>query len=530
MIATLIQEADPAAISYALLLFLIQFLVYRAQQSKSKSNNHSKESHLEPDGVTLPPTIPSKLPLIGHVINYVRDGQEYFSSLCRSTPSPVFTINMANIKVSIVQPELRQHLPKIRNLKFYPLVPTIFRRALDFGEHSCAVLNEDFKESHGFGPQIARIFREEFIPNRNLRRYIEQLDGHIHDEFSKLVPQHGGINKIRVEEWVFTTVVGALGKVLWGENSKTTSPFSNPEFLRHLKIMLQNLRTLSSPVELVIDRKLLESRRFVRQELERSASNTEYPADSLLGRLRLACDNHGAAAEDWTDFQLLLLAGALPNIVGVLTWTVHHLLADHDWKTGLREEINAFVDEQAGEIDLAEIPTRCPKLSATWNEVLRYHSGFSIARYVQEDTTIANRWLLKKGTNLIAPVRPHHVDKHVWGDDVDEFRPQRFLKTDGSLDEKERRKMKMFGLFGVMCPGRFLAANIAMSFTIRFLSSVNVSTLDEKPHVVPAETTDSMVGLPTPACDPEILVERYQRKITDIKILFHHPRQESNTY
>lgn len=525
MLDTFLREVDPAVIGCALLLFTIQFAVYRARYKQSFYDDFSKTSP-KPGGLAIPPTLSTPIPLIGHVINYVRDGQEYFSNLCRSTPSPVFTIRMATFKMAIVRPELRQHLPKIRNLKFYPLVPTIFRRALGFGDHSCAILNEEVQGSHGFGPQIARIFRDEFIPNRNLRRYIEQLDGHIRVKFSELVPRHDSVDKLCVEDWVFTTVVGALGKVLWGENEENDVPFSNPEFLQHLKVMLQNLRTLSSPVDFIIDPKLIESRRFVRREIERSASVTEYPADSLLGRLRSACDSHGAAEEDWTDFQLLLLAGALPNIIGVLTWTVHHLLADPEWKASLCEEVEEFIDGEAGDIDLAEIPTRCPKLSATWHEVLRCHSGFSIARHVQEETTLANRWLLKKGTTLIAPVRPHHVDKQVWGDDVDHFRPQRFLRADGSLDEKEKRKMRMFGLFGVMCPGRFLAANIAMSFTIRLLASVNVRTLDGQPHVVPCETTDSMVGLPTPAYDPEILVETNHRGPRDIRIRLHSPKQE----
>ncbi|TPX16977.1 uncharacterized protein E0L32_003539 [Thyridium curvatum] len=527
MLDALLQNVDPAAVAGALLLLSLQLLQFCAQCQYAQHLIDNEPRKIRVDVVVLPRLLPTTVPLIGHAVNYMREGHDYFSNLCRSTKLPIFTIRIAPISLTIVQPSLRQYLPKVRHLRLNSLVAAIFRRALAFGDHSCALLREELQQSHGFGSQVSRIFREEFIPNRNLRRYVLRLDDHIHNAFSDLVHRNSDA-KIRIEEWVFSTVVGALGSVLWGESSSQKSPFSESEFLFHLKSMLQNMRALSNPVSLLIDRKLLESRRFVREALKSSAAVAEYPSDSLLGRLRSACDAHGAAPEDWTDFQLLLLAGALPNIVGGLAWTVHHLVAEPEWLASMREELTAYSDSVGGEIDLAEVPTRCPKLMATWKEVLRCHSGFSIARHVESDTTIASRWLLGKGTILVAPLRPYHIDAAVWGDDVDEFRPARFLKADGSLDESQRRKMKMFGLFGAMCPGRFLAANIAMSFMIRLISSVDICTIDGRPHVVPQEAKDSMVGLPIPEDDPEVFVRRWRQDPQEITIRLHSAKSASS--
>lgn len=41
-----------------------------------------------------------------------------------------------------------------------------------------------------------------------------------------------GGQKIWMEEWIFKTLVGALGKSLWGGDS---GPFSDPEFVAHLR-------------------------------------------------------------------------------------------------------------------------------------------------------------------------------------------------------------------------------------------------------------------------------------------------------
>lgn len=98
------------------------------------------------------------------------------------TSLPVFTIRMAKVKLSLVKPELTRHLPRVRHLSLSPLVLQLFRRSLDLGEFSCSLLKEEDELSRQFGPEISRIFREEFIPNKNLRKYVEEIDGYVQRE------------------------------------------------------------------------------------------------------------------------------------------------------------------------------------------------------------------------------------------------------------------------------------------------------------------------------------------------------------
>jgi hypothetical protein len=44
--------------------------------------------------------------------------------------------------------------------------------------------------------------------------------------------------KIFIEEWIFNTLVGALGKSLWGGDN---GPFGDPEFVRHLGMFFNSL-------------------------------------------------------------------------------------------------------------------------------------------------------------------------------------------------------------------------------------------------------------------------------------------------
>lgn len=89
---------------------------------------------------------------------------------------------MGAVKLSLVKPELTRDLPKVRNLSLGPLVLQLFHRSLDLGEFSCSLLKEEDEMSRKFAPEISRLFREEFIPNRNLRKYVEELDGYVHRE------------------------------------------------------------------------------------------------------------------------------------------------------------------------------------------------------------------------------------------------------------------------------------------------------------------------------------------------------------
>jgi hypothetical protein len=46
-----------------------------------------------------------------------------------------------------------------------------------------------------------------------------------------------GGQKIYLEEWIFKTLVSALGESLWGGDN---GPFSDPEFVAHLRYSLQS--------------------------------------------------------------------------------------------------------------------------------------------------------------------------------------------------------------------------------------------------------------------------------------------------
>jgi cytochrome P450 len=303
--------------------------------------------------------------------------------------------------------------------------------------------------------------------------------------------------------------------------------------LTKLRTFLLNIQRLNNPAKFMIGEDLLESRRFVRSRLDGFSfddfaqkcaapeKTCEPVEETFLGRVRELCLRHGASADGWTDHQLLLIFGLVPNVMAASTWMVHHLLADPALMAEVRRELAGCIDGSAGtsgSIDLAKGPETCPHLYAVWYEVLRFHGGFVIGRYVHEDTSLAGEYLLKKGSFLLAPLRPHHFDRKIWGPDVDTFRPARFLTGDGKLNYGPTKNLRVYGLFGSLCPGRFLAVHFAIVGIIRLLLAFEILPV-KKPHVPPDECKDTLVGLVTPAWDAEVSLEK-RRDDRPVRIIY----------
>ena len=106
------------------------------------------------------------------------------------------------------------------------------------------------------------------------------------------------------------------------------------------------------------------------------------------------------------------------------------------------------------------------------NEVLRlYPSSPNAQRQAREDIQVGDM-VIPNGTNIWIDVVGMHHDRSLWGDDVNEFKPERF---DGNLHGGCKHKMGYlpFGFGGRMCIGRSYAImeyKIVMSSILRRFS------------------------------------------------------------
>ncbi|KAL8652125.1 MAG: hypothetical protein Q9210_002876 [Variospora velana] len=99
-------------------------------------------------------------------------------------------------------------------------------------------------------------------------------------------------------------------------------------------------------------------------------------------------------------------------------------------------------------------------LNAAFDETLRLTSGASSARTVVAPTQLRTK-TLQEGTKLLMPYRQLHFQETVFGPDIKEFRPQRFL---GDKKPRSSPDFKPFGGGITYCSGRFMARREVLAF------------------------------------------------------------------
>nr|QWK52271.1 cytochrome P450 715A1-1 [Isatis tinctoria] len=136
-----------------------------------------------------------------------------------------------------------------------------------------------------------------------------------------------------------------------------------------------------------------------------------------------------------------------------LTWALMLLAIHPEWQDTLRDEIRQVIGDS--EIEYNKL-AGLKKMSWVMNEVLRlYPSAPNAQRQARRDIDV-NGQVIPNGTNIWIDVVAMHHDVELWGDDVHEFKPERF---DGDLHGGCKNKMGFmpFGFGGRMCIGRNLA-------------------------------------------------------------------------
>lgn len=88
----------------------------------------------------------------------------------------------------------------------------------------------------------------------------------------------------------------------------------------------------------------------------------------------------------------------------------------------------------------------------------------------------SSKHLLNVGTKVLSPFRQLHFDENVFGDDVHEFRFDRFLgiENEGLAKGKSYRP---FGGGSTYCPGRFVAKQEVFMFVAAVLARFDISTV-----------------------------------------------------
>ncbi|TBU45145.1 cytochrome P450 monooxygenase pc-bph [Dichomitus squalens] len=184
------------------------------------------------------------------------------------------------------------------------------------------------------------------------------------------------------------------------------------------------------------------------------------PSDraDLLSKLQEGRDDNGdpMGREELTAEALTQLIAGSDTTSNSSCALTYWLAKNQAAQRKLQQELDAALGSDDDPVASYEQVKRLPYLEAVINEALRIHatSGIGLPRLVPEGGLTVCGKFFPEGTVLSVPTYTIHRDKAVWGEDVDDFRPERWFEQDKNLVQKT---FNPFSFGPRSCVGRNLA-------------------------------------------------------------------------
>jgi len=183
--------------------------------------------------------------------------------------------------------------------------------------------------------------------------------------------------------------------------------------------------------------------------------------EDMLRRLLEARDDDGKpmGPEELSAESFLLIIAGADTVANTSCAITYYVSRDQRVQAKLQAELDealATVDDAVAPYDTVK---DLPYLDAVINEGLRVHStiGAGLPRIVPAGglTVLGERF--KEGTWVSVPTYTTQRNKAVWGQNADEFYPERWIGADGEAKKEMMRAFAPFSLGPRACIGRNLA-------------------------------------------------------------------------
>ena len=233
-------------------------------------------------------------------------------------------------------------------------------------------------------------------------------------------------------------------------------------------------------------------------------------SDLVNGRLETALSN-GLTVEDFAPYEVGGSFAVLVNTAPAVFWMIFLVYSYPSLFSEIRAEVEPIMsisrdDGLVRSLDITSLKQSCPLLTSTFQEVLRFRSMGTSVRQVMEDTILQDKWLLKKDCMIQMPSQIIHTSSAIWGDDVNEFNPRRFLR-DGQLGKRPNAAaFRAFGGGTTLCPGRHFATNEVLAVFTMFVMRFDLTPCSGEWSLPTTHNTNMASVVMTPDNDIEVQV------------------------
>ncbi|KAI1206943.1 cytochrome P450 [Annulohypoxylon truncatum] len=415
-----------------------------------------------------PPLAPQSIPIIGHMIGLSRSKFNYYVDLSEQTGSPIFTMSLPGQKMYVVtDPELVQTVQKQHKILAFPPIEAKFAsQVCGASLEAQAILNKNVNGDEGnFGLSMESYdaMRAGLKPGSQLDDMNRLMIQEIAKSLDSLQPRKGESRRIGMYSWLRDAITTATTRSVYGP----MNPYDD-------KSIADAFWNSKAPIA---------ARAKVAKAFEAYYKAGGVKKASALAQNRYQAEiNNNVPLEDIARYEVGGSIAVLVNTAPAAFWTLLLLHSHPGVLDDIRKEIDACIETTTENsttikaIDITTLKESCSLLLSSYQEVLRYCSMGTSVREVMEDTYLGP-WLLKKGAMLQMPSRIIHQDANIWGANVKDFNPRRFLP-----EEKQNRPrdtcFRAFGGGKTLCPGRHFATNEILAVVAVFIARLDMKPVE----------------------------------------------------
>ncbi|KAL8822521.1 MAG: hypothetical protein Q9191_006745 [Dirinaria sp. TL-2023a] len=478
-------------------------------------------SHLAMQDAREPPQAPTPIPLIGHLIGLARSKFNYHVQLSHEISSPIFTIKMLGQKMYVVTNldlvQAIQKLPKV--LAFSPIAAKFASQACGSSTeaHDILMKNVNGDEGNwGLSMESHEAMRTALKPGAALDDMNRLMMQNIAASLDDLTVGIGQTVEIRLSEWVRDSVTAATTNSVYGPQS----PFKERDVANAFWEFENDLMSiLVGIMPSFRARRGIAGRATVAKAFEKYFLAEAHEQASMLAQVRYETSfKNGIPVEDIARYEVGGALALLVNTAPAAFWMLLLIYAHPGLLEDIREEVGSIMTQTSDSsgitrhIDITSLKSTCRLLTSTFQEVLRYRSMGTSVRQVMEDTLLEGQWLLKKDSMIQMPSRVMHSDSSLWGHDVDEFNPRRFLKVTGQPTSSGKAPpaaaFRAFGGGSTLCPGRHFATNEILTVVTMFVMRYDMVPQSGQWTLPTVQKTNVAAVVMEPDTDIEVLVSR----------------------
>ncbi|KAG9239552.1 cytochrome P450 [Amylocarpus encephaloides] len=494
--------------TYTLFLFLVPASIYGLDRLFS----------LTPDA-REPPLVKPTIPIIGHLIGIIRHQSQYYTKIWNKYQLPITTLPILGGRLYIVNtPDLIATVQKQHKaLSFHILSIT---STINLGIMSDQASEALWANSGGDENENSLLRDGMATIHAGLKTGAAKMNLVAAETVLKSLDELDERGEVEIDLWKWAENCISLGatNALYGPEN----PHKDPAVAKGMMHYITNANPLLLGfLPRILSPKACNGLDVVVQAFKQYYGSDDYTKGSDLtqGRQRILT-SYNLSLEDLARFETLMGLAGLVNSVPTSLWALYHVFSDPALLARVRTIVEAqTVSSDSGRkktINLGRL-AEDPYLRGVIYEALRFHSHGAGARAVVEDTLINDKFLVKKGTNLLMPYHSLHFHSETWGPTVDDFDPGRFMP-----DAKHKLSSTAFRGFGGgtnMCPAKNFA-----TMEILGMVTMMVSRFDLVPRegrwVDPRDASPNMIGVITSPKDSVMVKVVRRKEVEDLEWCF----------